>query len=194
MAEPTQDKLPALKLTLGGAPNTPHVIPGFPGVYFPHEFSPVGGDGELTLEQAQAAHDAEGCPLELSYVGPRTIARARKLQEKHLGPAIRASRELAREPDVAGAELVRASDQVAAATGQTDPDALPTTVEAADGEPISVPAGIVPGESPGWPADEQGRPLRLSQDERDELVRNPPGDEAGDPDDDKSAGEPGQEG
>lgn len=120
---PPQDKLPALRLTLGGAPNTPHFIVGLPGFYFSNDFTPVGGEGELTFEQAQAAHDDEGCHVALCWVGPRTIANARKRQEELKGAAIRASRELAREPDVAGAELEQARDQIAAATGQTDPPA-----------------------------------------------------------------------
>lgn len=39
--------------TLGGAPSTPHVIPGWPGYYRADIPTPVGGDGELTLEAAQ---------------------------------------------------------------------------------------------------------------------------------------------
>lgn len=44
-----------LRLTLGGAPNTPHVVPGLPGYYRPDIPTPVGGDGELSLEAAREA-------------------------------------------------------------------------------------------------------------------------------------------
>lgn len=38
---------------LGGAPATPHVIAGWPGYYRADVPTPVGGDGELTLEAAR---------------------------------------------------------------------------------------------------------------------------------------------
>jgi hypothetical protein len=51
-----------LRLTLGGAPNTPHRITGFPGLYRANSPTPVGGDGDvLSVEDAKrliADHDA----------------------------------------------------------------------------------------------------------------------------------------
>lgn len=44
-----------LLLTLGGAPNTPHTVEGLPGYYRPDIPTPVGGDGELSLEAAREA-------------------------------------------------------------------------------------------------------------------------------------------
>lgn len=64
-------------------------------------------------------------------------------------------------------------------------------VEAADGKPITVPAGVQLGATPGWPVDEFGRPLRLTSEQRAESARlfvaktggddleTPPGDAEG---------------
>jgi hypothetical protein len=45
---------------LGGAPATPHVIPGWPGYYRHDVATPVGGDGEITLEAAKELA-SDGC-------------------------------------------------------------------------------------------------------------------------------------
>lgn len=43
-----------LLLNLGGAPNAPHTIPGWPGLFRPDVPTPVGGAGDrLTLEEAK---------------------------------------------------------------------------------------------------------------------------------------------
>lgn len=120
MAKSTK-KVPALKLTLGGAPSTPHTLIGLPGFYFINDFTPVGGEGELSLEDAKA-HDADpGCHVQLVEIAPATAAKARKRQAALINPALRAARELARETD-AEVEVERARDEIAAATGQTPDD------------------------------------------------------------------------
>jgi hypothetical protein len=48
-------KYQGLLLVEGGAPNTPHVIEGLPGFYFPEVPHPAGEGCDLTLEDAKAA-------------------------------------------------------------------------------------------------------------------------------------------
>lgn len=54
-----------LQLTLGGAPDTPHLIPDLPGYYRPSRPTPVGGPGEVTLEQAKHLDADKGVHLKL---------------------------------------------------------------------------------------------------------------------------------
>lgn len=54
-----------LRLTLGGAPASPHVVQGVPGLYRPDAPTPVGGEGELSLEEAKRLDADAGVPLEL---------------------------------------------------------------------------------------------------------------------------------
>jgi hypothetical protein len=59
-------KVPALKLTLGGAPNTPHRVGDLPGFFLPDRPTPVGGpDDRISEEQAREADRRRGIPLEL---------------------------------------------------------------------------------------------------------------------------------
>lgn len=54
--------------------------------------------------------------------------------------------------------------------GATAPAAAPpqpdSTVLASDGQPIVIPAGVTPGTTPGWPTNEFGEPLRLTDAQR----------------------------
>lgn len=73
-----QGAVKGLRFTLPGAPDVPHFVPGVQGMYSPTQPTPVGGDGELTVEEAQALHDDVSVPLELVDVpdpaGARDIA------------------------------------------------------------------------------------------------------------------------
>lgn len=66
--------------------------------------------------------------------------------------------------------------RVLAPSGETpaaEPEA-PEPVLASDGEPIEIPDGVIPGETPGWPIDAvTDRPLRLTDEEREELATRP---------------------
>lgn len=64
----------ALRLTLGGAPSSWHVVAGLPGAYHPARLTGAGGRGEATLNQARAAGADPGCPVALVAVTPQ-IAR-----------------------------------------------------------------------------------------------------------------------
>lgn len=91
----------ALRLTLGGAPATWHVVAGLPGAYHPDRLTPAGGgQGWPAVAQARAAGTDPGCPVELVAV---TAADARaelaaigsgeppaELSARHLVAAVRA--------------------------------------------------------------------------------------------------------
>lgn len=64
-----------LRLTLPGAPDVPHFVPGVRGMYSPTTPTPVGGDGELTVDEAQRLHDDPVVPLELVDVKDPDAAR-----------------------------------------------------------------------------------------------------------------------
>lgn len=65
MAAAGKMKNPALRLTLPGAPLTPHHVPGVAGLYRSDIPTPVGGDGELPLEAAVRASINPSLHLEL---------------------------------------------------------------------------------------------------------------------------------
>jgi hypothetical protein len=54
----------------------------------------------------------------------------------------------------------------------SEPEA-PAPIVATDGDPIEIPDGVVPGETPGWPVDDAGRPLRLTDEQRKKLAETP---------------------
>lgn len=68
---------PALILTLGGAPASPHTVTGLPGLFRPDRPVPVGGPGEATLAQAKAASADPGVPVTITYVPDKDIPRLR---------------------------------------------------------------------------------------------------------------------
>jgi hypothetical protein len=101
-----------LRLTLGGAPDTPHTVAGLPGLYRPGAPTPVGGPGEATLEQAQAAHDAAGVPVELVEIPSGDLDRLRGEQTEQRQAARSAARKQRRASAV---ESDRIDDETAAA-------------------------------------------------------------------------------
>jgi hypothetical protein len=60
----SQTRQIGLRLTLGGAPTELHTVAGLSGFYRPDRPTPVGGEGEPTVEEAQAAVKA-GAHLEI---------------------------------------------------------------------------------------------------------------------------------
>ncbi|PTL55753.1 hypothetical protein [Paraconexibacter algicola] len=61
-------KHPALVLTLGGAPASPHVLPGVPGHYRPDRPTVCDQPGGPGLEQARALSANPGAPVALVYL------------------------------------------------------------------------------------------------------------------------------
>jgi hypothetical protein len=111
---PDDGKHYALRLTLGGAPSTMHVIPGL-GYVRTDPPAPVGGPGEPTLEQAIAAATDPGNPVELVELSERQVEQARTAMHE---ARLEAQRQLAHAVRVDG-ELPqdRIDDEAAAITG-----------------------------------------------------------------------------
>lgn len=89
---------PALILDLPGAPNTPHTIPGVPGLYRPDRATPVGAPGEVTEDQAKDLAADEGTHLKLVRVSADEVDDLREQAQNDL----RAAREGQREAILAG--------------------------------------------------------------------------------------------
>lgn len=111
MAAKTGAPSKGLRLTLGGAPATPHFIDGVPGLYCPHRATPVGGDGELTLQEAECLHGDPTIPLELIDIPAGELDAAREavadaLREAQTGVA------QARRDGVDSHELTVAEKQI----------------------------------------------------------------------------------
>lgn len=124
MATAKEAKRYGLRLTLPGAPATPHTVQGVNGYFWPDRATPVGGPGELSLESARKVDAAEGAPLELVEITDKQAAE----YAAHLA-AFRAAngRHLAEAARQGGAEGQIARDELAA----TQPaPAGPTTADA----------------------------------------------------------------
>lgn len=86
-------KVPALLLTLGHAPAEWHVIHGVGHVH-PKIPSPVGGDGEPSLEVARKLAGDEGCSVKLVEVTEAQARKGREARAKARGEGLAAAREL----------------------------------------------------------------------------------------------------
>lgn len=96
-----------LRLTVGGAPNTPHIVPGLPGFYYPHKATPVGGPGEATLEQAKEAAKGRGAAVELVEMSQKEVDDAREALAEVSEAARKGVLERRRDAEGAEADLVR---------------------------------------------------------------------------------------
>jgi hypothetical protein len=95
-----------------GAPETPHVIVGIRGIYRPDSPTPIGGEGEVTLEEAQAAIEA-GAPLELVNIPKKDLDQVREQFAADLAAA-RTGAVQARQDGPVGAEAGVLNDHVEA--------------------------------------------------------------------------------
>jgi hypothetical protein len=87
--------VPALLLTLGGAPATWHLVEG---VYVhPDVPSPVGEMGEPTVEKAEALAAADGCRVKLVEITAAEAADARAARAAARGEGLHGAREAARQ-------------------------------------------------------------------------------------------------
>jgi hypothetical protein len=68
-----------LVLELGGAPATPHWLPGVPGLFTPGVPTVIGGPGEVTETYAAELHADQAVPLTLVDVPAKDVPRLRKL-------------------------------------------------------------------------------------------------------------------
>lgn len=120
MATKTEAKRMGLRLSLPGAPATPHTVAGLNGYYWPNKATPVGGPGELTLELARKLDADKGVHLELVEISESEAAQYqadldefRKANGRHLAEAARQG----------GAEGQIARDEMKAAGATTTDDA-----------------------------------------------------------------------
>ena len=103
-----------LRLTVAGAPNTPHTVGQVPGLFRPDIPTPVGGPGELDLKFARELDADKSIPLELVEV--KAVDKARKqagddLQQARGGILDAAGRSLAdKERAKDEAKLVKAAE------------------------------------------------------------------------------------
>ena len=112
------EKVPALKLTLGGAPETWHVVGG---VGYVHSTipSPVGGKGEPTLEVAEKLARDKGCEVTLVRITPTQADEARAKRNAARTAEIDAARDARRAGKTApAAEAEKFATEVAAAAGK----------------------------------------------------------------------------
>lgn len=111
-----------LRLTLPGAPGTPHVVPGVPGFYRPDQPTPVGSDGDPVDEQrARELHDDPAIPLELVDMTAKDADAARRALATHLAESRQAltnARRDARETGTTPEEVERITDEQAALAGK----------------------------------------------------------------------------
>ena len=114
---PTPKRQKALRLTLGGAPDTWHTVVGLPGHYHPSIPAPVGGPGETPVDVAEQVATDPGCPVELVDITAEQAAQARdELAALRVG-AVRAVREAIRNGD---GETPNVKSEQAAVSGQED--------------------------------------------------------------------------
>lgn len=108
-----------LRLTVGGAPNTPHRVGDLPGYFRPETPTPVGGDGELTVDQARKAAKAHGDALELVELTAAQVKEGRD-QAAADHEAGRSGLVEARRAEPDGAEIEQVQDEAAALAGQKE--------------------------------------------------------------------------
>jgi hypothetical protein len=103
-----------LLLTIGGAPNTAHVLEGLPGFYFPAVPHPVGDGCDLSLEDARTA--AKERPTALKLVEIKNLAEAQAVQADAL-TAGRNELPVARRDGRAADDVSRTEDHTDAVKG-----------------------------------------------------------------------------
>jgi hypothetical protein len=108
--KPNKNSYQGLILTLGGAPATPHTVAGLRGQYRPDRPTPIGGEGELSIAEAQAAIDA-GAHLEIVTISRTDIDDVRDAAAADIADARRGVVE-ARQDNPVGAETDQINDHL----------------------------------------------------------------------------------
>lgn len=123
MAARTKTTPKGLRLTLPGAPDTPHVVSGVPGLYRPSRPTPVGGDTDpLTLEAAEALDADPDVPLKLVDLTKAEADEARAAAEADVDEsrnAVAGARRQARVEGSTPQEAERIVDEAAATNPTT---------------------------------------------------------------------------
>jgi hypothetical protein len=99
-----------LRLSLPGAPSTPHTVPEVPGYFYPDAPTPVGEAGEITLAQAKELDSDKGAPLELIEIKSSEVGAAEELAVETLEEG-RKGLIVAQRQGFKGAEAARAKDE-----------------------------------------------------------------------------------
>jgi hypothetical protein len=111
-------KVPALKLTLGGAPIEWHLV-GTDAYVHPTIASPVGGEGECSLERARELDKLDGAKVKLVHITEKYAEECRKKREEARTAGISAARESRSKGKQATAEeAARVTDEAATAAGK----------------------------------------------------------------------------
>jgi len=103
-------KRQGLRLSLPGAPNTPHVVPGVSGYFYPDAPTPVGEVGEIPLDAAKELSSDKGTPLELIDIKSSEVEAAESLAAETVVEG-RKGLIVASRQGFAGAEKARAEDE-----------------------------------------------------------------------------------
>jgi hypothetical protein len=103
-------KRQGLRLSLPGAPNTPHTVPGLPGYFYPDAPTPVGEPGELSIQAAKEFDKDPGCPLELVDIKASEIDDAVELAAETIAEGQKGI-VAAQQRGFKGAEAARAKDE-----------------------------------------------------------------------------------
>ena len=98
-----------LRLTLPGAPRTPHVVAGIPGHYRPDIPTPVGGKGEVDLGLARKVA-ASTAPVELIEISDGELVECEELAGRTEKEA-RAGCVATRRSNPKGAEVEQIKDE-----------------------------------------------------------------------------------
>lgn len=114
-----------LRLTLGGAPASPHFVAGVPGLYRPDIPTPVGHEGEMSIEEAEGYANDPAIPLEL--IEFRGLKEAQEQAQADIDAA-RSGIATAARTGPEGSETARIEGEAAAVT-PTAPAAGAETTE-----------------------------------------------------------------
>lgn len=107
-----------LRLALPGAPNTPHMVQGLPGWYWPEHTTPVGAPGEPSPDRARDAHADPGVPVILVEIDAKEAAERRKEIGELRGIAAPVIRTVARSAPAGEAAIAR--DELAAIAAEKE--------------------------------------------------------------------------
>lgn len=116
----SESKTQGLRLTLGGAPDTPHTIPGVPGLFRPNVPTPVGGPGEIDAKLAKKLHDDKKVDLELVDIPKGKVDDARATAQQDVMDARHGLLDSRKARQLAGREQERQSEQAASINAVTE--------------------------------------------------------------------------
>lgn len=112
---PTPKRQKALRLTLGGAPESWHTVAGLSGHFHPSIPTPVGGPGEVPVDVAEEYAKQDGAPVELVDV---TAEQAQKAREEIAQLRVGAAQAVRDAVKAGDGETPNVKNEQAAVSGQ----------------------------------------------------------------------------